>query len=63
MPDVQVANHGSLFLFDLLTEGAREWAEIHIPEDATWWAGQLVIEPRYAGDVARGMLGDGLKVV
>lgn len=63
MPDVQVENHGSIFLFEPLTEDAHEWIEEHIPEDATWWAGRLAVEHRFARDVAAGMLGDGLEVV
>lgn len=55
--DVEVANHGSLFTFELLTDDAREWWSELIE-----WHGAKVVEPRYAYDLAHGMLDDGLVV-
>ena len=60
--DVRVTNEGSLILFEPLTEAAREWLNLHIPSDATYWAGQLVVEHRFAYDLAVGMVGDGLRL-
>jgi len=34
----------------------------HVPSDATFFAGSLVVEPRYAIDIAVGMTNDGLRV-
>lgn len=59
-PDVRVANHGTLFLFTPLTDAASAWIAEHIPEDAQWLGRSLVVEHRYAMDVAKGMTGDGL---
>jgi hypothetical protein len=60
--DVCIENHGSLFVFQPLTPAARTWIEENVSEESTWWAGALVVEPRYARDLAAGMLADGLHV-
>jgi len=63
-PDVQVTREpgGSLFLFCPLTCAATDWIEEHVPE-ATWFGASIVVEHRYAEDLALGMLADGLRVV
>jgi hypothetical protein len=60
--DVHVVNHGSLFAFELLTAEAREWVEQNVSEDAQFFAGALMVEPRYAMNLANGMMVDGLEV-
>lgn len=60
--DFSVENHGTLFLFRLHTEAAREWVEGRVPEDAQFFGGALVVEHRYAPALAEGMLEDGLAV-
>ena len=62
MSDIKVENHGSIFLFQPLTDSARNWIEEHVGEDAQFWSGALVCEPRYASDLADGMMSDGLVV-
>ena len=62
MDDVKVENHGTLFLFRLLTDAARDWVEAHVDPEAQWFGGALVVEHRYARDLAQGMLDDGLAV-
>ena len=59
-PDISVSNHGTIFLFAANTQLGREWVYDHVPADATYWAGQLVVEHRYAYDLAQGMAADGL---
>ncbi len=61
-PDVSVENCGTLFLFRANTQAAKEWINLHVPSDATYWAGQLVVEHRYAYGLAVGMAGDGLRL-
>jgi hypothetical protein len=61
MPDVNVENHGTLFLFRLNTETAQSWAVENVP-GATYFAGAVVCEARYARDLAQGMIDDGLMV-
>lgn len=61
--DVSVENHGSIFVFQPRSERGRTWIDEHVEaEDWQWWGGGLVVEPRYARDLADGMLGDGLEV-
>jgi hypothetical protein len=45
--DFTVTNHGTLCLFEPQNDAAREHLEEHVQEDAQWWAGSLVVEPRY----------------
>lgn len=59
-PDISVSNHGTIFLFAANTEAGREWIHEHVPADATFWAGSLAVEHRYAYDLAEGMAADGL---
>jgi hypothetical protein len=59
-PDVSIENCGTLFLFRAETQLGREWINDHVPAGATYWAGQLVVEHRYAYDLAQGMAADGL---
>lgn len=61
--DVEITNHGSIFLFQPLTDSAREWIEENVSEDAQWFGGALAVEHGYAADLAIGMQGDGLVVV
>lgn len=52
---------GSILLFTAHTQRGKEWIHAHIPSDATFFAGSLVVELRYALDLAVGMTNDGLK--
>lgn len=60
--DVTVEGGGSIFLFRPHTDAARDWIEQHVQDDAQWIGGGLVVEHRYAHDLADGMLQDGLNV-
>jgi hypothetical protein len=61
-PDVRVENHGSIFIFQPMTPEARQWIDDHVTGEHMFYAGGLVVEPRYAGDLAAGMQDDGLVV-
>ena len=62
-PDVQVENHGSLFLLRPLSDYAADWIEWHVDvNSAMFFGGALVVEPRYVGLIAKGMLEDGLRI-
>lgn len=63
MADVRVDNQGTIFLFHLQTEVANDWVGEHVQDDAQYWGGALVVEHRYAMDLADGMLDAGLEVV
>lgn len=60
--DALVEDQGSIILLRLLTKAARRWVSTNVGDDATYWCGALVIEPRYAQDVLLGMGNDGLTV-
>lgn len=60
--DVMVRNEGSLVLFFPITEAARTWIDENVQEDAQWFGTALVVEHRYAGDLAQGMVNDGINV-
>lgn len=60
--DVIVENHGSLVLIRPMHSEAMTWLETHTPEDAQWFGGALVVEPRYVNDIINGMWVDGLAV-
>jgi hypothetical protein len=60
--DVLVENHFSLILFRLLTPAANQWVDENVSEDAQFFGGALVVEPRYARDLISGIVADGLVV-
>jgi hypothetical protein len=59
-PDVLVANEGTIFLFNPLTERAKEWIDNYVQPDAQWFGTTLVVEHRYAWGLAQGMKDSGL---
>jgi len=61
--DVVVNNQGTIFLFALLTDTARQWVEEHVSSDRTMMGHQLVVEHRYANDISGGTQRDGLVVI
>ena len=63
-PDVRVAFHGSICLVSPESEAAEAWINEHVDtEEAQFWAGALVVEPRYLEPLVEGMVGDGLTVL
>jgi hypothetical protein len=63
--DVKIKRAGpgaSLLLFYMRTKRAKQWVEDNVSEERTEWAGALVVETRYAVDLADGMRNDGLVV-
>lgn len=61
-PDVSVENHGSIMLFRLLTPAAQEWVDDNVADDAQFLGNGLAVEPRYAENLASGMIDAGLAV-
>ena len=59
-PDISIENHGSIFLFRMNTRAAAEWVSQHVQDDAQFFGDALVVEHRYAADLAAGMRGDGM---
>jgi hypothetical protein len=60
--DVVVENHFSLLLFRLLSPSAKSWVDQNVQEDAQFFGGALVVEPRYARNLIQGMRESGLGV-
>lgn len=62
--DVTIHNGGTLFQFVLNTEAAKAWVDEHVQLEDYQWLGSkaFAVEHRYAGDLADGMLADGLTI-
>ena len=60
--DIVIEDHGSLILLRPLNDGADKWLREHTAEDAQWFGGALVVEPRYVSDIVNGAINDGLVV-
>ncbi len=60
-PDVIVEDHFSLLLFRLLSPSAKSWVDQNVQTDAQFFGGALVVEPRYAENLVRGMRESGLE--
>ena len=57
--DVEVVNHGSIYTFLPLTSVAQEWFDANTP-DAMTYGKAVVVEHRYARDIADGLVNDGM---
>ena len=61
--DFALENHGSILLLRPLTTLAREWMNEHLPvenPETQFFAGAIVVEPRYIGPIVEGIVSDGL---
>ena len=63
-PDFEVQNHGSIFLLIPQTISARIWIDDHIGRDNGYqpYYPTVVVEHRYIGAIAEGIVADGLEV-
>jgi hypothetical protein len=59
-PNITIENHGTIFLFRLNTLAASEWVSENVQSDAQFFGDALVVERRYAQDLAEHILADGL---
>jgi hypothetical protein len=62
--DLAFEDHGSLVLAQPLSERGRSWLAEHCPagDDHTYYGDALVVEHRYAADLAQTAHADGLQV-
>jgi hypothetical protein len=60
--DFELSGGGTVYRFRPLTPAARAWVDEHLPDDATWWCGAVVVEHRYLGPIVGSAIGDGLVV-
>jgi hypothetical protein len=58
--DVFVRCEGSIFLFTPVTPAAKQWICTNVQPDAQWFGESLVVEHRYAADLAAAMRDAGL---
>jgi hypothetical protein len=59
--DIQVENHGSLFLLRPVSAEGREWLDEHVAWEQSF-GDAIVVEPRYVRDIVQGAIDDGLEV-
>lgn len=56
---MRVENHGSICIVQPEDDSEREWLEENVSEEAMWWGGGLVVEPRYVEGLMAGFYGEG----
>ena len=61
--DFHIADHGSIILFQPLSDEAQAWIDDNVAGEPQWWAGALVVERRYAADLLTGIRTAGLHAV
>jgi hypothetical protein len=59
-PDIFVRCEGAIFLFEPLSVAGQQWIDENVQSDAQWYGNALVVEWRYAGELAAGMREAGL---
>ncbi len=62
LPDLLVQNEGTILLVTPLTPRAESWIADNVQPDAQWFGDALVVECRFARDLAQGMKRTGLRV-
>lgn len=60
--DVEVSDHGSVFIIQPISESARDWLSFELPDNCPRWAGGYAVEARFIADIVDGMRDFGLKV-
>lgn len=62
--DLQVEDHGTIFLLRPLSKVGQEWVDANVQQDdeTQYWGNAIVVEHRYIGDIVAGAKGDGLEV-
>jgi hypothetical protein len=60
--DVLVRGEGSIYLLRATSRRGQRWLNEHVSDDRQEWAGAIVVEHRFIGDIVRGAIADGLRV-
>jgi hypothetical protein len=60
MADLLVHGGGSVYLVRTVSPFGAAWVDEHIPADAMWFGGAVVVEHRYVADLLYGAADDGL---
>ena len=61
-PDFLVADHGTIFLLQPITDRASAWLREHLPPDSPRFGSSVVVEHRFIADIVAGIRGDRLVV-
>jgi len=61
--DFRIENHGSIFLLDPRNTTAETYLRDNVSEEALWFGGALVVEPRYAADLVQALQTEGFRIV
>lgn len=62
--DIRIRNCGTLVMLDLVSDEAREWADINVEVPSWAWLGEgFAIDPRLVEPLIAGAVGDGLQVI
>lgn len=61
--DVVISPEGTIYLFHLCSRPAEQWVTDNVDPNAQRFAGALVVEHRFAGDLASALQRDGFTVV
>lgn len=62
MADIRIENHGTIFLFHMLTPTATEWVDNNVGGTTLYLGNALAVEPRCVEALAAGMIENGLEV-
>lgn len=60
--DLFVEGGGTVYLLRPASAAGAVWVAMHIPHDASWFGGAVVVEHRYIGDIVTVAIADGLRV-
>jgi hypothetical protein len=60
--DLLVHGEGSIYLLRATSKRGQIWIAERISDDSQKWAGTIVVEHRFIGEIVRGALTDGLQV-
>ena len=60
--DLLVQGSGTVYLLRPVSRCGHSWVAEHIPSDATWFGGAVVVEHGYIRDIVVGATRDGLEV-
>jgi hypothetical protein len=60
--DLLVHGDGSIYLLRPTSRRGQRWIDEHVSDDRQEWAGAIVVEHRFIGDIVRGAIADGLRV-
>ena len=60
--DLLVHGEGSIYLLRPTSRRGQRWIDEHVSDDRQEWAGEIVVEHRFIGDIVCGAIADGLRV-